>query len=133
MDDGTPWRPEQTLHLTAAGAAGADERLSRARGSVEARLRDLEKRRRRSLEDAAAAVERQLYAAAAKYLQEATTEQAVATELELVLELLRPPVLELLRPPTPADDRPHSRACGWPMHPHGVDCSPNCPTCGGRP
>lgn len=33
----------------------------------------------------------------------------------------------------PADDRPHSRACGWRAHPHGVDCSPDCPTCGGRP
>jgi hypothetical protein len=30
------------------------------------------------------------------------------------------------------DQRPHSRACGWRNHPHGPDCSTNCPTCGGK-
>lgn len=30
------------------------------------------------------------------------------------------------------DQRPHSRACGWRKHDHGVDCSSNCPTCGGK-
>lgn len=27
---------------------------------------------------------------------------------------------------------PHSRACGITEHPHGVHCSPDCPTCRGR-
>lgn len=31
-----------------------------------------------------------------------------------------------------ADQRPHSRACGWRAHPHGSACHANCPTCGGR-
>lgn len=31
----------------------------------------------------------------------------------------------------PADDRPHSRACGIARHPHGADCHHNCPTCAG--
>ena len=31
--------------------------------------------------------------------------------------------------PTP-DPSPHSRACGWRAHPHGPECSTNCPTCG---
>lgn len=35
--------------------------------------------------------------------------------------------------PELAADGPHSRACGWRRHPHGVDCSTNCPTCAGRP
>lgn len=30
----------------------------------------------------------------------------------------------------PDDQRPHSRACGWRNHPHGPDCSRDCPTCG---
>lgn len=30
------------------------------------------------------------------------------------------------------DQRPHSRACGWRNHPHGPECSTNCPTCHGR-
>ena len=34
--------------------------------------------------------------------------------------------------PTP-DPSPHSRACGWRAHPHGPECSPNCPTCHGLP
>lgn len=29
-------------------------------------------------------------------------------------------------------DGPHSRGCGYISHPHGVLCSPNCPTCGGK-
>lgn len=29
--------------------------------------------------------------------------------------------------------QPHSRACGAWAHPHGRDCHPNCPTCGGLP
>lgn len=29
------------------------------------------------------------------------------------------------------DRRPHSRACGWNPHPHGTQCSTNCPTCQG--
>lgn len=28
---------------------------------------------------------------------------------------------------------PHSRACGWGKHEHGVDCHSNCPTCHGKP
>lgn len=28
-----------------------------------------------------------------------------------------------------ADERPHSRACGMRSHPHGPECSENCPTC----
>ena len=31
----------------------------------------------------------------------------------------------------PAQDLPHSRACGWREHEHGSACSSNCPTCGG--
>lgn len=34
--------------------------------------------------------------------------------------------------PTPGggrDERPHSRACGIMIHPHGVQCSKDCPTC----
>lgn len=27
------------------------------------------------------------------------------------------------------DDRPHSRACGWEIHPHGPRCHGTCPTC----
>jgi len=27
---------------------------------------------------------------------------------------------------------PHSRACGIRMHKHGIECSTNCPTCGGK-
>ena len=34
--------------------------------------------------------------------------------------------------PTP-DPNPHSRACGWRAHPHGPECSTNCPTCHGLP
>ena len=34
--------------------------------------------------------------------------------------------------PTP-DPSPHSRACGWRAHPHGPECSTNCPTCHGGP
>ena len=34
--------------------------------------------------------------------------------------------------PDMTDRRPHSRACGWRKHDHGVDCSSNCPTCGGK-
>jgi hypothetical protein len=30
------------------------------------------------------------------------------------------------------DERPHSRACGFHPHPHGMQCSKDCPTCGGR-
>lgn len=29
------------------------------------------------------------------------------------------------------DRRPHSRACGIRIHPHGVECSSDCPTCRG--
>ena len=36
------------------------------------------------------------------------------------------------RLPYKLDQRPHSRACGWRKHDHGVDCSSNCPTCGGK-
>lgn len=32
----------------------------------------------------------------------------------------------------PPDAGPHSRACGIKPHPHGEDCSPDCPTCQGR-
>lgn len=28
-----------------------------------------------------------------------------------------------------ADRRPHSRACGITIHDHGLQCSPDCPTC----
>lgn len=28
-------------------------------------------------------------------------------------------------------DRPHSRACGITVHPHGRGCAPDCPTCAG--
>lgn len=35
------------------------------------------------------------------------------------------------RPVAPRDRRPHSRACGWKSHPHGTQCSDNCPTCHG--
>lgn len=28
--------------------------------------------------------------------------------------------------------RPHSRACGWRKHEHGLACHTNCPSCGGR-
>lgn len=31
------------------------------------------------------------------------------------------------------DESPHSKACGHAQHDHGVDCSPNCPTCHGVP
>lgn len=31
-----------------------------------------------------------------------------------------------------ADNRPHSRACGWKEHPHGTECSADCPTCRGQ-
>lgn len=27
------------------------------------------------------------------------------------------------------DERPHSRACGMLIHPHGIQCKPDCPTC----
>jgi len=27
---------------------------------------------------------------------------------------------------------PHSRACGFRDHEHGLDCNSNCPTCGGK-
>lgn len=30
-------------------------------------------------------------------------------------------------------DAPHSRACGFRAHAHGVECSRNCPTCQGKP
>jgi hypothetical protein len=30
------------------------------------------------------------------------------------------------------DRRPHSRACGFRVHPHGNACHSNCPTCGGQ-
>lgn len=29
-------------------------------------------------------------------------------------------------------DGPHSRACGIRKHDHGLECNPNCPTCGGK-
>jgi len=28
--------------------------------------------------------------------------------------------------------KPHSRACGFRDHEHGLDCNSNCPTCGGK-
>jgi hypothetical protein len=28
-----------------------------------------------------------------------------------------------------ADNRPHSRACGLLLHPHGPECAVDCPTC----
>jgi hypothetical protein len=31
------------------------------------------------------------------------------------------------------DRQPHSRACGWLPHDHGLFCSTNCPTCSGKP
>lgn len=31
----------------------------------------------------------------------------------------------------PAQELPHSRACGVSKHDHGPDCHSNCPTCGG--
>jgi hypothetical protein len=31
----------------------------------------------------------------------------------------------------PPDTRPHSRACGWGLHPHGTACHRTCPTCHG--
>jgi hypothetical protein len=34
--------------------------------------------------------------------------------------------------PITTDTRPHSRACGIHRHPHGNECSENCPTCHGR-
>jgi hypothetical protein len=34
--------------------------------------------------------------------------------------------------PTRETPRPHSRACGFRAHPHGPECHPNCPTCGGQ-
>ena len=34
--------------------------------------------------------------------------------------------------PDMTDRRPHSRACGWRKHDHGVDCAPSCQTCGGK-
>lgn len=33
----------------------------------------------------------------------------------------------------PTDNRPHSRACGIALHPHGIQCSRDCPTCSGAP
>jgi len=35
--------------------------------------------------------------------------------------------------PEPYESEPHSRACGMGWHDHGVQCSTNCPTCGGKP
>ena len=27
------------------------------------------------------------------------------------------------------DTRPHSRSCGYVIHPHGIQCKSDCPTC----
>lgn len=37
------------------------------------------------------------------------------------------------RPHNPDLEAPHSRACKFLNHPHGTECSLNCPTCGGMP
>jgi hypothetical protein len=40
-------------------------------------------------------------------------------------------VLPTSTPVSQEDQRPHSRACGYQVHPHGNACHSNCPTCGG--
>lgn len=42
------------------------------------------------------------------------------------------PLAEVLQLPR-QDQRPHSRACGVKPHEHGLECHPNCPTCGAAP
>lgn len=39
----------------------------------------------------------------------------------------------MVAPPQVVDRRPHSRACGIQCFGHGLACSADCPTCGGRP
>lgn len=59
--------------------------------------------------------------------------------LDIAVMLTDDQALQLLtvRRPDPADEvfllsdpKPHSRACGITVHDHGVQCAPNCPTCG---
>lgn len=49
----------------------------------------------------------------------------------LIEDGIVPPVLPLLKPEPVKDMRPHSRACKFYRHPHGVECNPNCPSCHG--
>lgn len=42
-------------------------------------------------------------------------------------------VLETMQTAAEAEVGPHSRACGWQRHDHGVACHTNCPTCHGIP
>jgi len=94
MDDTTPSRTEQdlagSLRLTAQELADANRALAAIRQHLQLRLADLEQRRRRHLDDAAAHVEAGSYRLAAKMLQDAASAQEAHRELERLVAMTRP-------------------------------------------
>jgi hypothetical protein len=60
-----------------------------------------------------------------------TTMDSAATPLDSHVASMDSPA-ETLHFHGVEDQRPHSRACGWRNHPHGPECSTNCPTCHGE-